>query len=74
MMAELTQEVQVALGQVMDVADKARAIGLAHAGDRRITTREVKELMDMKRKLAEALEVIVNALGSDGLKVWEKEL
>lgn len=73
-MAELTQEVQVAVGQVMDVADRARAIGLAHAGDRRISTREVRELMEMKRQLAEALEVIVAALGNDGLKVWEREL
>jgi glutamine synthetase type III len=73
-MAELTQEVQVAVGQVMDVADRARAIGLAHAGDRRISTREVRELMEMKRQLAEALEVIVAHLGNDGLKVWEKEL
>ncbi len=73
-MAELTQEVQVALGQVMDVADRTRAIGLKHAGDRRLTCAEVGELMDMKRKLAEALEVIVAHLGNDGLKVWEKEL
>jgi len=73
-MAELTQEVQVAIGQVMDVADRARAIGLRHAGDRRLTTPEVGELMDMKGKLAGALEVIVAALGNDGLKVWEKEL
>jgi len=28
----------------------------------------------MKGKLAGALEVIVAALGNDGLKVWEKEL
>jgi len=73
-MAELTQQVQVAIGQIMSVADRARAIGLGHAGDRRITSAEVGELMNMKIRLAEALEVIVAALGSDGLKVWEQEL
>lgn len=73
-MAELAQGVQVAIGQVMDVADRARGIGLRHAGDKRLTTAEIVELMNMKGKLEEALAVIVAALGNDGLKVWEKEL